>query len=86
MKKVLQKLTIAANTKKQCEADLANIEALHANLSKLREAASKGQTYVWIHLIHIISHNVLEEARRITGCEVKVSSHSKATLEISWEE
>lgn len=86
MRNLLKNLVIAANTKKQCEADLVNIEVLHENLSKLREAASKGETFVWINLIYSINQNVIDEARRITGCDVKVASYCNTTLEISWKE
>lgn len=86
MRNLLRNLVVAANTKSQCEKDLANIESLYQNLSKLREAASKGETYVFINMPYLISHNVIEEARRITGCDVQVSSHCNTTLGISWKE
>lgn len=86
MKTLLQNLADAANTAKQCEKDLANVDRLYKDLAKLREAASKGQTYVWLNMPYSISPNVIAEAHRITGCDVNVASHCKSTLEISWKE
>ena len=86
MKNLLQNLTIAAKAKKQCEKDLINIDSLYQNLSKLRAAASNGETCVWIRLPNAVSQNVIDEARRITGCDVRVAIHCKQTLEIDWKE